>query len=262
MKVNKQLNKAKWGYTSRSIEKMISNHEDKSKELITFRNPVYATEALHISQLWMYNQANTEAINKYRSVTTFDSINKTLIVKVHNNEGNPISFMHRKIGDKYWVPKKGTHPYQQCLCYIPDEHGVIFVVEGIQNYLTGILLNSNKSFAAPFNVLMVPTNNYQKFNEFELNLLKHKDIYFLPDLNKNDFKCIELFTKLSEQIKDIANDTIVISLAEFLKENNDEANTIKLNLSKATKVWKDKDSYSFTNLLLYFCTEKTHKVHK
>lgn len=237
------------------LEKAITVIEQESKNYITLKNPYYLKEALAISPLWVFMQANKKALKKFKDITTFDVKNKTICVKIHDQYGKLVSFKRRRIADKgKWITSKGTHPNGQCLYYIIDKDAPVYIVEGHHDYLTAILLNNSlKSYSVPFNVLMVPTVNYRKFNKFEINLLTGKDVYFLPDLNGDDVKGIEAFTTLAEQIENVAHNVAVVSLGIFLDEYNNGFGGAKLDLSAAVEQWKDKDSYSFVNHLLYYC---------
>ncbi len=237
------------------IKKTIQQFMVQSEKYATFENLDYKNEALSIDPLWIFQQSSLAAVEKFREVTTFDIRNKTMVIKIHDYSGNLISFKWRRLGEKgKWITAKDTHPNKQCLSSIVDKNSPIFIVEGHHDFLTGILLNNSiKSYSAPFNVLMVPTVNYDEFNEHEINLLTAKDVYFLPDLNGDDMSGIDSFSRLAEQIEDISNDVAVISLALFLEEYNGGSNEGKLDLSEAIVQWKDKDSYSFVNLLLYYC---------
>ncbi len=194
---------------------MTQNKNNKLKEILEF---------LFIIPMWLIYQTSNKALSKFKETTTLTN----------------------KLAKYSAIP---SNSQKQCLSYITSEDAPIFIVKGYHDYLTAILLNSaNKSFSAPFNVHMISDDHY-KFNSNEILLLTGKDVYFLPD---NNMQSIKIFTELAEQIKDISDDVAVIHLAKFLKEYNDGHTEKKLNLSIAVSEWKDKDSYSFVNLLINY----------
>lgn len=197
-------------------------------------------EILFIIPMWLFFQTSNNALRKFKEITTID-------ITLDEYSANSSIFQRRCIdGTGVRIVLKNSNLEEQCLSYIANENAPIYIVKGYRDYLTAILLNnSNKSFTAPFNVLMVPTANYREFNKHEINLLTNKDVYFLHEK--------EVFTSLAEQIGDVADDVAVVNLAVFLEVYNDGSTCGEINLFEAINQWKEKDSYSFVNLLLHFC---------
>ncbi len=103
-----------------------------------------------------------------------------------------------------------------------------------------------------FNFIAIPTVNYQKFNETELEVLKGKNVYFLPDLGDKDDRSIYCMNNLAKQIEKTAAHTRVVNIKLFLEENDIKVDKEKLDLSEALFLWNEGSS-AFINALLYYC---------
>jgi len=137
---------------------------DSESQLQTFTNPDYASEALSIVPKWVYVQTTKEAIAEFKSVTTYDFKNKTLVIKIHDYQGKLISYKRRRFNNGKWITAKDTHPNNQCLISIKSDVNHIYVVEGHHDFLTVVLLG--------IDAVMIPTVNYKKFTTHELSILK------------------------------------------------------------------------------------------
>jgi hypothetical protein len=88
-------------------------------QLQTFANYEYKNEALSIAPMWLYKEATKEALQHFKNVTTYDHKNKTIVVKIFDYNGVPISYKRRRyqipgtqdLGK--WITKGGTSPNQQ-----------------------------------------------------------------------------------------------------------------------------------------------------
>lgn len=226
---------------------------DSKKELQTFKNPDYAKEALAIAPMWLYQQASQEAIKDFRDITTYDYKNKTIVIKIHDYDGKLISYKRRRLNDIKWASAKDTHPNRQCLINnsaISDKDGNflrhIYVVEGHHDYLTAILLG--------IDVLMIPTVNYRLFTDYEMSILKNRDVIFIPDWEEDKMSGVDTMSVLAQQASDVARNAKVFSLPLFLEKQSITFESKKLDLSEVVELW-DNELGSFVNILEYVADE-------
>lgn len=196
---------------------------DSQSLLQTFTNPDYAKEALAIVPMWVYKQSTQEAIKEFKYLTTYDFKNKTLVIKIHDYQGKLISYKRRRYLTAKWITAKDTHPNNQCLISIKSDVNHIYIVEGHHDFLTAVLLG--------IDVLMIPTVNYKKFTEYELSVLKNRDVILIADYDKNNSQGVECMIKLALQIDEVASAAKVFSLPKFLESDNISFTGTKLDLS-------------------------------
>jgi len=216
---------------------------DSQKQMQTFTNPEYKSEMEAICPLWVFKQADKKAIDEFRSITTYDFKNKTLVIKIYNYKSELISYKRRRYNDGKWVTAKDTHPNTQCLVSIKSEHNHIYVVEGHHDFLTAILLG--------IDVVMIPTVNHKEFTEYELSLMKDREIILIPDYDTKNIQGIECMKRLSLQVNKVSKNTKVFSLKKFLEDEIISFKGGKLDLSEVVELWSDKNKTSFTSTLEY-----------
>lgn len=226
---------------------------DSKKELQTFKNPDFAKEALAIAPMWLYQQASQEAIKDFRDITTYDYKNKTIVIKIHDYDGKLISYKRRRLNDIKWASAKDTHPNRQCLINnsaISDKDGNflrhIYVVEGHHDYLTATVLG--------IDVLMIPTVNYRLFTDYEMSILKNRDVIFIPDWEEDKMSGVDTMSVLAQQASDVARNAKVFSLPLFLEKQSITYESKKLDLSEVVELW-DNELGSFVNILEYVADE-------
>ena len=202
---------------------------DSQKQMQTFTNPEYKNEMEAICPIWVFKQADKKAIDEFRNITTYDFKNKTLVIKIHNYECRLISYKRRKYNGGKWVTAKDTHPNSQCLVSIKSKHNHIYVVEGHHDFLTAILLG--------IDVVMIPTVNYKQFTEYELSLMRYREIILIPDCDTKKTEGIECMKRLSLQVDEVSKETKVFSLVKFLKDELIPFKGEKLDLSEVVELW-------------------------
>ena len=239
-----------------NAKKTIAWYETYKHELQTFNNQEYKKEALEIAPIWLFQEATQDAIKQFKYLTSYDLKNKTIIAKIFDYNGNLISYKRRRYliqGDEKeskWVTKSGTSPNKQCLCSIKCD-GPIYIIEGHHDMLTASLIHHDEFYS--FNFIMVPTENYHKFNEFELQFLKNRDINFIFDAKKDNIDKSSLSMRhLASSLNKRDNEkAVLINLFDFLHENKINHNEMrKIDLSDAINKW-DKSKKEFISLLEY-----------
>lgn len=208
----------------------------------TFKNQDYKTEALTIAPAFIWKEASSISIGLFQTFTAYDSINKTLVIKICDYQGKLISYKRRRYKDQKWHSAYGTHPNKQCLLSIMDKTDTVYVVEGMHDYLTAVLMG--------LNVLAIPTVGYTKFNSTELQTLKDRYVYFVPDLDVNKSIGIDCMLNLETQLKGVAIDTKVLIIKDVLDAMDISFTGDKLDLSESVELWEG-TLRDFVNTLQY-----------
>lgn len=171
--------------------KTIEWYDSYTYELQTFNNPDYQKEALAIAPMWVFQQATPEAIKHFKYLSTYDHKNKTIIAKIFDYEGNLISYKRRRYlipganEPSKWVTKGGTSPNKQCYIRVDQtSNNPVYIIEGHHDLLTASLLHNDEYDS--FNFIMIPTENYIKFSEYELCFLVDREVNFIMDVKKED----------------------------------------------------------------------------
>lgn len=236
--------------------KTIAWYDSYAHELQTFNNQDYKKEALEIAPIWLFQEATQDAINQFKYLTSYDLKNKTIIAKIFDYNGNLISYKRRRYlipGDEKeskWVTKSGTSPNKQCYTSIKC-NGPIYIVEGHHDMLTASLIHHDEFHS--FNFIMTPNENYHKFNDYELQFLKNRDINFIFDAKKDDIDKSSLSMRhLASSLNKKENDrAVLINLFDFLDDNKINHNDMnKIDLSDAIQKW-DKSKKEFISLIQY-----------
>ena len=223
----------------------------KDRESMTFKNEAYKSEALAIAPLYVYREASKQALKAFKSLTEWDSSLNTILLKISDYDGNVFSTKHRRKNDIKWCTATGTKPNSQCLINITaPKINPIYVIEGHHDFLTAVLLSYDE--VESFNCLMIPTVNYKEFTGYELDVLRGKDVYFLPDLKRGDRRGVDAMRTLQTQLDGIANNTRIVNLDAFLAEWGLVVEGDKLDLSEAVELWND-TARAFTNALQFYC---------
>lgn len=232
--------------------KTIEWYDSYATELQTFHNPDYQREALAIAPMWLYQQATPEALNHFKALTTFDPKNKTIVAKIFDYNGILISYKRRRylIPDTQepskWVTKGGTSPNKQCYISIPHA-GPVYIIEGHHDMLTAALMQKEDE---PFNFIMIPTENYHEFNDYEISCLKDREVNFIMDSKLSDRESPEAMQRARRGMVSLATqievtktteiETVLIDLYDFFKRNNaPKEHLSKLDLSEAIESWHD-----------------------
>jgi len=205
---------------------------DTNKDLITFSHTGYRASALSIAPMWVWQEASKDALDTFKSLTTYDSKQETIVLKIARYDGYVFSYKHRyktfsngEVGK--WITAHGTHPNSQCLYHYVDDNPV-FVVEGHRDFLTCILLG--------INVFMIPSVEYTTFSDEDLKYLKGKELIFVPDIDIHK-KSIDAMTGLIEQVGKTALRASLVNLKHLLVEERINP-PVKLDLTTVAELWE------------------------
>ena len=216
--------------------------------LQTFTNADYRSEALSLSPMWLWKDAHKEDIEYFRTLTTFDDQNKTIIMKLHNYDGKLISYKRRRLGQGKWITAKGTHPNAQPIVRVRLDNKPIYVIEGHHDSLTSVLMG--------INFIMLPTVNYTQFTEQDVSMMIDREVIFMPDIGDGN-KSIDAMLSMRDQVKDITSKTAIINLLTFLSSFNISYTHHKIDLSDLTTCWTHGLTSLKSSLQVYALGEKS-----
>ena len=218
----------------------------------TFSDDGYKQSALSIAPMWVYNQAQKVDIQLIREFTTYDEVERSIVLKLHNYEGKLISYKHRyKMlnGErKKWCVTPGTHPNKQCMVNIPSSNNncPVFVAEGSRDFLTAVLLG--------LNVVAIPNVNYREWTQTELSILTGRKVILIPDLDP-EFKGVNCMNVLAAQLTG-AKSINVINITKILDFAGIRHNDPKMDFSDVVNLWtKGSDEFISTLSHLTFIRE-------
>lgn len=176
---------------NKSITPKALQEEFNTFEVLTMTNPKHKEELLNICPLWLYKEADKTDLYLFQSITRYDAKNNTLVSGWYDN--NDLSFdmvtykRRRYLGGK-WVNRADTHPNQTAFQRIFKEKEKVYIIEGMRDALTAILLG--------LNFVALPTTAYRNFDAFK-GILRGKDevVYIVED--QQGFKCMSELDKVA-----------------------------------------------------------------
>lgn len=239
--------------TLKKVADTIAWYDSYRDQLQTFANPEYRSEALAIAPMWLYKEATKQALQNFKNVTTYDHKNRTIVVKIFDYNGVPISYKRRRYQipgtpePGKWITKAGTSPNDQCFVSVdPTGNAPVYIIEGHHDMLTAILMQGDT--LEPFDFIMVSTENYKEFSQYEMAYLFDRDVHFILDLKFLDDGSINQkayyklgMHQLAAQVKNQSGkEPVGIDLKDFLKTERYQVDHLKsIDLSDAVFIWKN-----------------------
>ena len=110
---------------------------------INMMNPRYRQEIMSMFPDYLIEQANSNDMELFLSMSRFDSRNNTFIVGCFDNKPMDfqlVSYKYKMLGGVKWRTRGGTSPNGTALVRIYSDNDPIFVLEGHKDSLTAILL--------------------------------------------------------------------------------------------------------------------------
>lgn len=151
----------------------------------------HMSHLLELFPLWMYENACEYDLEYFSSLMRFDKGNNSLVAAVMLNdilEESIVSYKHRFKGGVKWRTRAGTHPNNTVMHRVFDDGKPILVVEGIRDFLAGVLLG--------FNIIGIPTASYKG----SIDIRKDDEVIFLIE----DKAAYEVMMRLGKEISSVA----------------------------------------------------------
>ena len=186
----------------------IKKLDKQFKENNILKNEKYREECFSIIPKRMWVHVEKKDLADFQRLTTYDSLNETLVIKIHNYAGDLISYKRRRAFGGKWITAKGTHPNKTPLVRFNKSYGdVLICCEGHHDYLSAVLCG--------FNVMSVPTVSYSSFTESDMASIFQNRVIFMPDLGDQG-KSIKSQKALRDQIKGACPAVSMINLKKFI----------------------------------------------
>ena len=154
---------------------LICKQELNRFEQVTFANKNHKNELLEIAPIWLFKEAVEADINLFKSLVSYDYINKTLVCKCMDNmNGLDINFCgykRRRYNGGKWVNAKGSKVNNIAFIRIFTDNGCIYVVEGYHDLLTAILLG--------LDFIALPCAKFKNLSYFDAHNLQSRHIIFI-----------------------------------------------------------------------------------
>jgi len=135
-------------------------------EPLTFKNYRHKSELLAVAPKWLYEQADKRDLDFFRTITRYDSRHGTLVAlwaKDSLQGLQAVTYKRRRFKGGKWINRAGTHPNATPISRVYLDNRPIFLVEGMRDFLVGVLLG--------LNIISVPTagfKNVEALREFIL----------------------------------------------------------------------------------------------
>ncbi len=169
-------------------------------------NPRHDKEIKTMFPKYLLEQANSNDMELFLSMSRFDSKNNTFVVGCFDNKPinfQLISYKYKMLGGVKWRTRGGTSPNGTALVRIYSDQEPVFVLEGHKDSLTAILLG--------LDFIMLPYAGYR--NPEPIDLQKEvlgRDVVFLVE-DEPAYKCM---TRLSKPFAETADSLVLKQLGE------------------------------------------------
>ncbi len=137
--------------------------------------------------LWLYDESNTADMDYFCYLVRFDKKYNSLVVAIVDEQINIISYKHRKKKKVKWCTRYATSPNSTLMQRVHTDEP-IYIVEGVRDFLAGILLG--------LNIIGIPTASYKG----SLPIRKDDDLVFTIE----DSVSMLVMERLANECKSIA----------------------------------------------------------
>lgn len=154
-------------------------------DVIQWDNEAHKKELLELAPEWLYKEANKEDLAFFLSVVRYDKQHNTLVSKWLDNKPfsyDFITYKHRRKGQNKWVNRAGTHPNSTVFGRTLKESDVCYIVEGMHDALTAILLG--------INFVALPTTSYSNYEAFKTQFDGAKKVIYIAE-DVQGYKCMK-----------------------------------------------------------------------
>ena len=201
--------------------------EFNSFESIDINNSKHKEELLNVIPYWLYETANKEDLELFTALTRYDSKNNTLVAGWYRNsltDFEMITYKRRRLNGGKWINRKGTHPNQTSFSRIYSEAKPIYIIEGMRDALTAVLLG--------LNCIAIPTTSFKNFEDINSVINKEDEVIFICE----DMQGYKAMSYLSQNIPNsrlltfVQNQDEKIDLSDFVmscKNRAEVQNVIK-----------------------------------
>jgi hypothetical protein len=187
-------------------------------QTLNINNPQHHTELLNVIPYWLYETANKEDLGLFKALTRYDSQNNTLVAQWCKNsvlDFEIVTYKRRRLNGGKWINRKDTHPNQTSFSRIYSETKPIYIIEGMRDALTAVLLG--------LNFIAIPTTSFKNFEDINSVINKDDEVVLLCE-DMQGYKAMKLIeprlhTKNVRLICLISSKNTKIDLSDFVMQN-------------------------------------------
>jgi hypothetical protein len=160
--------------------------EFNSFESIDMRNSNHRSELFNVFPEYLFQTGNYADIEHFNALTRYDNKNNTLVAQWCNVDHKIVTYKRRRLNGAKWVNRKDTHPNGSAFYRIVDADAPVYVVEGMRDALTAILLG--------LNFVAIPTTSFRNFRDInEIVRFADKIVFICED--KQGYKTMKEISK-------------------------------------------------------------------
>lgn len=191
--------------------------EFDSFESIDVNNSKHYAELLNVIPYWLYETANKEDLELFMSLIRYDSKNDTLVAGWYKNsllDFEIVTYKRRRLNGGKWINRKGTHPNQVSFSRIYDEAKPIYIVEGMRDALTAVLLG--------LNFIAIPTTSFKNFDAINEDIRPTDEVIFICE-DMQGYRAMSYLSGLIPQSKlltFIQNRDDKVDLSDYVMKQN------------------------------------------
>lgn len=183
-------------------------------EYIDIFNNKHYKELKNIIPYWLYEMANKEDISLFMSLIRYDNYNDTIVAGWYKNillDFEMVTYKRRRYKNNKWMNRKDTHPNQTSFNRIYNEQEPVFIIEGMHDALTAILLG--------LNFIAIPTTSFKNIDDIKQAIKLADKVIFICE----DMQGYNAMSKIAENISNsklltfVKNKNEKIDLSDFVK---------------------------------------------
>jgi hypothetical protein len=188
-------------------------------QTLNINNSKHKEELVEIIPYWLYETANKEDLGLFKALTRYDSKNNTLVAQWCKNsvlDFEIVTYKRRRLNGGKWINRAGTHPNQTSFSRIYSETKPIYIIEGIRDALTAVLLG--------LNFIAIPTTSFKNFEDINSVINKDGEVILLCE-DMQGYKAMKLIephlhTKNVRLICLTSSKNTKIDLSDFVMQCN------------------------------------------
>ena len=173
------------------IQEVVISSEQLQREFNNFdmldiTNSKHKEELFNVIPCWLYETANKEDLELFMALTRHDSKNNTLVAGWYKNsllDFEIVTYKRRRLNGAKWMNRKGTHPNQTSFSRVHDEAKPIYIVEGMRDALTAVLLG--------LNFIAIPTTSFKNFDAINQAIHPTDEVIFICE-DMQGYKAMKL----------------------------------------------------------------------
>ena len=205
--------------TANDISLEALKEEFYSFERIDFKNDSHRKELNEMFPDWLILQSSERNLKRFMAMSRYDRKNNTFIGGCFENTPeycNLVSLKKRRMSIGKWITRKGTHPNSSLFIIIYPDGEPIYLIEGIHDSLTAVLLG--------INFVMIPYAGYRNTDPSHLKReVVARDVIFLVE-DAAAYKCMKRLAVLMQdsaksiKLKHLGNINRKIDLSDYVKK--------------------------------------------